>query len=114
MTDRLMNLTPHAVRLLDEHGTTLTELPPAGIPARRAEQLRADGTLNGRIPVVRLTYGPLEDMPEPAPGTWYVVSRLIADACPDRDDLLVPVSLVRDASGNPIGCRALARGAAIS
>ena len=32
---------------------------------------------------------------------------LVASACPDRSDLLVPGPLVRDSEGKVIGCRGL-------
>ncbi|MGW2320089.1 hypothetical protein [Streptomyces sp. NPDC001680] len=111
----LVNLTPHPVRLLAEDGTVLADLPPSTPPARRAELTDPDTLLvvsSATVPVVRLRHGPVENLPAPATGTAYVVSRLVADACPDRDDLLVPAQLVRDADGLPIGCQALARGAA--
>lgn len=112
MTTRLVNLTPHAVRVLDDHGAVIADIPPTAPPARRAEHLRLEGLLDDTIPLARLTFGPVENLPEPADGTWYIVSRPVADACPERDDLLVPARLVRDQHGNPTGCLALARGTA--
>lgn len=41
--------------------------------------------------------------------TLLIVSRLVAEACPERDDLVVPDDTVRDDAGRIIGCRALAR-----
>ncbi|MEU9774282.1 hypothetical protein [Streptomyces sp. NPDC047968] len=112
---RLVNLTPHPVRLVAEDGTTLTELQPSPTPARRTESTEPEPPLIAKgitVPVVRLSFGPVENLPPPTPGTAYVVSRPVADAHPDRDDLLVPARLVRDANGVTTGCRALARGTA--
>jgi hypothetical protein len=61
------------------------------------------------VPVVRVEYGAVSDLPDPAEGTYLIVSLLVAMARPDRHDLLVPVELVRDATGAIAGCRALAR-----
>lgn len=36
---------------------------------------------------------------------YYIVSRMVANALPNRKDLLVPNELVRDDQGNIIGCR---------
>lgn len=62
-----------------------------------------------RVPTVRLVAGPAVDLPEPEIGTLFIVSRVIAEACPDRADLLVPDNLVRDGAGRVVGCRSLAR-----
>lgn len=37
---------------------------------------------------------------------YYVVSKIFADAYPDRDDFLIVDDLVRDDEGNIVGCRA--------
>jgi len=51
----------------------------------------------------------IENLPERQPDTWYVVSRLTAQARPDRDDLLFPLDEVRDEQNVIVGCRALGR-----
>jgi hypothetical protein len=43
------------------------------------------------------------------PSRYYIVSQLVKSALPSRNDLLVPAEVVRDASGNIIGCRSLGR-----
>jgi hypothetical protein len=110
----LINLTPHPIRVFGPRDELVAELPCTATPARRDEDIRPSGELLvGRtsVPLLTLQYGPVLDLPEPRPNTCFVVSRIIADACPDRDDLIVPSDLVRDEHGNPIGCRAFARGA---
>ena len=61
------------------------------------------------IAVVDQSYGDPGSLPGPVDGVWHVVSQLVVNAMPDREDLLFPVDLVRDAEGNIMGCRALAR-----
>lgn len=39
----------------------------------------------------------------------FIVSRVVAEAAKDRDDLLIPDDVARDEEGRVIGCRALAR-----
>jgi hypothetical protein len=39
----------------------------------------------------------------------YIVSRVVAEAARDRDDLVVPDNVIRDDQGRVIACRALAR-----
>jgi hypothetical protein len=45
------------------------------------------------------------DLPDPQPEVAYVVSRLLASALPDRDDLFFPGLEVRDSEGHILGCR---------
>ena len=99
----LVNLTPHAlaVHLLD--GSVMT-VEPSGTVARCRQQDEQVGVLAG-APVFRTVFGEVVDLPEEQKGTTYVVSRLVASACPDRHDLVVPGPLVRDDQGVVIGCR---------
>lgn len=43
------------------------------------------------------------------PAVFFIVSQIVKSACPDRDDLLVPVEVVRDETGAIVGCRSLGR-----
>lgn len=107
--------TPRLVRALDAHDRLLQEIPPPRPPARPAEEHRPAGVVPGtRLPLLRLDHGRAGNPPSSTAGTRHTVSRLVANACPDRDDLLVPALVVRDAHGNPTGCRALARGLSAS
>ena len=44
------------------------------------------------------------NLPEPNPGTYYIVSKMLAQACPEREDLIFPGTLVYDAEDNVVGC----------
>lgn len=103
----IVNLTPHTITVLRE-GAEPIEYPPSGMVARCATQRRMVGTLNG-IPINRTGFGEVSGLPEPAPGVYYLVSALVAQALPQRDDLLIPDDTVRDEEGRIIGCRAFAR-----
>ena len=48
-------------------------------------------------------------LPEPQEGVIYLTSTLVAQAVPDRTDVLVPADLRRDEAGRIIGCGALQR-----
>ena len=63
-----------------------------------------------KIPINKVYYGEIEGLPDFKEGTFYVVSRVVADAAKiiGRYDCLVPDEFVRDSEGNIIGCRALA------
>lgn len=129
------NLTPHPVVIRHEYpaGHVLDHvIPPEPTPARVEERVKymlmtrflrwhpwasfkefTDTNLpyevGGRSVFKILTYGPVTGLPDRAPGVILIVSRLVAQACPDRDDLWFPIDLIRDAGGAPVACGALAR-----
>jgi hypothetical protein len=110
MAETIVNLTPHAVRVLDTAGNTLTTIPPSGQVARVSVTAVAVDPVAG-LPVFRQQAGEIVDLPPPVPGVWYLVSlplRLAAQAA-GRTDVLSPGELIRDAGGQPVGCRGLAR-----
>jgi len=61
-----------------------------------------------RIDVARTRLGAVRGLPPREPDTLLVVSRVIAEALPARDDLVFPDGLVRDACGVVVGARILA------
>lgn len=102
----LKNCTPHALNILV--GDEVIDLAPSGIIPRCSQSEVSDGEVAG-IPVTRQVFGEVVDLPEPEEGTFLVVSRLVASACPERSDLLIPGPLVRDEEGKVVGCRGLSR-----
>ncbi len=104
---RLVNLTPHAIRLLDADGQTVALLPASGMVARVPTRAQAASPIAG-WPTVTLAADPVEGLPGPTPGVWYVVSGLVADRV-WRPDVLYPGALVRDDAGQVVGCRNLVR-----
>jgi hypothetical protein len=64
------------------------------------------------VPVERVAFGPdngVMVLPDPVPGTWFVVALVVGLAASHRSDLLVPHDYVRDVDGSIIGSRKLAR-----
>lgn len=108
---KLINLTPHPVHLHVGDGSrepaAIIVLPPIGTAARCSVHREEVGRVGG-VTIYRSVYGTVENLPEPEDGTYYIVSALVAQACPDRHDLLIPDDTVRDEDGRIIGCRALA------
>jgi hypothetical protein len=100
----IINLTPHGVTI--HGGDTPITLPPSGQVARITMVREQAGTLCG-VPVYRSTPGPVMGLPEPQAGVALLVSALVRLALPGRADLYSPGELVRDSSGQPIGCRGL-------
>jgi len=112
---RVINLTPHEITV-----GGLSIAPDGRVPRLREEtrevgqilvdrdQIQIDGD-GDTIPVTETVLGQLEGLPGPIDGVVYVVSRLVAEAAPDRDDLYFPGRLVRDKDGRVIGAASLSR-----
>nr|DAL55746.1 MAG TPA_asm: hypothetical protein [Caudoviricetes sp.] len=103
---KLVNLTPHTINVYDGD-IHIVDIPVSGLPVARCRQRQKHvGIING-IQITCQTFGDVENLPEWEPDTYFVVSRLVAEALPERDDLLVPGPLVRDEKGQPCGCQGL-------
>lgn len=108
----IVNLTPHALNLMPEgpDGPTVT-IPPSGQVARCAvdrvqvNTVAVDGIA---VPVNQTRFGEVSNLPDPQPDTIFVVSALVAQAVPDRQDVFITDDAVRDEQGRIIGCKALA------
>lgn len=59
------------------------------------------------IKITKQTFGEVTGLPEPRDGVYYIVSKIVAQACPDRHDLLIPGPAVKGEDGRPIGCNGL-------
>lgn len=110
---RYVNLTPHVINVITDVGTV--EIPSSGtarvatVPDTLAKYAIIDGI---EIPVYRTYYddgGPVTGLLDPQDDTTYIVSRQVYDACPDRDDLVIPHRAVRGEGNMIVGCRAFAR-----
>lgn len=102
----LINCTPHTLNIIV--GDEVVDIAPSGIVPRCSQSEQEIGTLDG-IPITKQVFGEVVDLPKPKLDTYYVVSRLVAAACPNRQDLLIPGPLVRDDEGKVIGCKGLSR-----
>jgi hypothetical protein len=125
---RIRNFTPHTVMLrlgcadcgfdateectgLAGHGWLTVALPSEGSARCEVSRQRV-GMVHvpaaGDIPLVHTVFGPVQGLPDPEPGVLLVVSRIVAEALPNRHDLVIPDDIVRDENGNVINARALA------
>jgi len=100
----LINCTPHVITIITAGDDVV--LSPSGIVPRLSVTRILVGMTDG-IPVARPTLGETENLPAPVAGTTLVVSALVAEANRHRQDLASPGELVRNAAGQPIGCRGL-------
>ena len=108
----IVNLTPHALNLMPDGPTgPVVTIPPSGLVARCAvNRVQVDTvTVDGiTVPVNQTQFGSVSDLPDPQPDTIYIVSSLVAQAVPDRQDVFIVDDAVRDDQGRIIGARALA------
>jgi hypothetical protein len=112
---KLVNLTPHDLHVFvgEEYVVTIPREGNEQIPRCAETQARvdtaeivSDGVRYG-VPIYAMAYGAVDYLPQPQEGVAYVVSRMVAEAEPQRRDLLWPVSFVREGeSGRILGCRA--------
>lgn len=96
----IINLTPHAIHV----GEFTFE--PSGTVARCQETTEKAGMFEG-LELVRKAYGVVTDLPDEKPGTLLVVSMMVRQALPLRQDLASPGDLIRDADGKIIGAKNL-------
>ena len=109
---KLVNLTPHAITMMDDNENIICIIEPSGTLARvsvrteRTETLDFDGV---KLATSKSVYGEVEGLPEETDGVAYVVSSLVAQRVPERNDVFIPNESVRDEKGRIIGCKSLGR-----
>ena len=109
--NKIINLTPHSVNVVGDDNSVDITIEVSGNVARCSQTINTVGNIivnNVAIPISSSSYGEVVDLPAPQDDTYYIVSRLVMSACPNRQDLFVPNDLVRDEAGRVIGCRSLA------
>lgn len=102
-----VNLTPHALNIIEEDGNVYT-LPTSGQIARVAATRTVAYVMDG-IEIFETQFGEVEGLPEPDYNNVYIVSALAAQRCRHRADVYSPGELVRNDAGQVIGCRGLTR-----
>lgn len=106
---RLVNLTRHPVKLVDASGNSLTIAPNAEVARVQIERehLTTLTVSNCQIPVFRSRWGRTKHLPEPSEGVLFIVSSIVADASPERTDLVVPDAPIYAENGEIVGMRGL-------
>lgn len=107
MTTNMVNLTAHPLTIIQEDGVAVI-VPPSGRVARINMMRRKVDYLMG-VPVYEVDQVGSEGIPDPEPGTVFVVSQLIQSAFPGRTDLLVPDQTLKRKDRTVIGARAFTR-----
>ena len=104
----IKNLTPHPIMIVGADNEVIATIQPEPTPPRLKATTVPAEPVDG-IATSQTVFGAPEGLPEAVEGTFLVVSQIIKSALPGRADLLVPAEVVRDKSGNIIGCRSLGR-----
>ena len=125
--EAIRNCTPHAISFYKEADCVLNTktrsydlvdadvepwlvLQPEEAPIPRCTTIEeADGALGG-IPMLKLTFGEVENLPPQQDGVLLIVSAICAAAGREqgRTDLVTPAHMVRDQDGKILGCTSLA------
>lgn len=111
---QLVNLTPHAIVMVNGEGDTILTIEPSGTVARvtqttkQLETVTVDGL---DIPVTQNSYGELVNLPEEKAGVSFIVSAMVASAGVElgRTDLFIPNETVRNDKGFIVGCKSLGK-----
>ena len=99
---QFINLTPHILNIIAADGSTVY-IPPDGNRIARVGSISSIvATVNG-INISRQTFGKVVDLPDAQDDVVYIVSRMVKDRVPDRDDVVVPGVPFRDTDGKVIG-----------
>ncbi len=101
----IVNLTPHEVTISMWEDNPIT-IPSEGV-ARVEEKNKHVHFLSGGLEINQLAYGNVTGLPPCRPACLFLVSRIVMAALPERDDLVAPGDLIRDATGKILGCHNL-------
>lgn len=102
----IINLTPHDVVYSNKKNFRVIQT--SGLARCTMESKMVD--IIDNIPVNQNSYGEVIGLPEEKEGTYYIVSRIVAEAMKGkRNDLLIVDKTIRDDKGFIIGFQAFAR-----
>lgn len=107
---KIVNLTPHKITFVTDKGNL--SIDPSGELARVSAKVEETGHIyvtkfGISVPITETTYGEVEGLPDPKENTIFVVSSLVAQRVPEREDVFIPSESVRDEKGRIIGCKSL-------
>lgn len=87
----------------EEYPEPLRVYPAAKNPVRAIYVQRTAGLADGYL-IYRRFLEESFNLPEPKPDTCYIVPKMLAQACPERADLIFTGTVVRNESGDVVGC----------
>lgn len=107
MQPNFINMTPHPINLINDN--VELNIEPSGETIRLNEEWSVVGQFEGITDILNCVYSPSKDLPEKIDGTFYIVSAMVANAFPERNDFLIVAKTLRDDNGRIRGCTAFAR-----
>lgn len=120
MVMTLRNLTPHKIAVFNREEKKEFTIEPEGVVPRvkmvksRSEDFGTNHVnLSGhqhRIEVDDVfASSEVENLPQEEGNVFLIISRTVAEAVPERNDLIIPNDTVRDENGRIVGCKSFAR-----
>jgi len=104
--ERIINMTPHPIVILDNDMNVYRVIESSGQTVRLTMDIVRKGEFDG-IPISKTEFGKPVGLPELDCETYLIVSQLVKNAFPLRHDLVVPAEVIRDEKGDIMGCRSL-------
>lgn len=120
---KVVNLTSHPINLYSRDGTrVIGEIPMSDFVARVDTNVTIDfpvrleledGSTIDNIPLLYQEKDVLTELPEPRDGVYYIVSAMVKDTFPEREDLVMVnttndrLGCMKDGRGRVIGTRSL-------
>ena len=99
-----VNLTPHTIII--HTPVCPVEVPPSGRVAR-VSMTRVKVNMEQGVPLYVSIPGEVTDLPPEGFGRLFIVSAMVRQALPLREDLASPGALIRNDEGQPLGCEGL-------
>ena len=108
-----LNFTPHVITVYSGDDKTIIDMFPSNGVARvtQYETLDTIIQLNGHnVELTKTNIGSVVGLPDEKEGTLIIVSSIVRQALPERNDLISPSNFVRNSiSKQVIGCRNFTR-----
>lgn len=86
---KIINLTPHTIKVVDSNNQVIREYPSAGV-ARVSTTSEVITEVDGGIKIVRTKFGEVQGLPDPDGESIFIVSMVVAQAAAGRNDVVAP------------------------
>ncbi len=101
----IVNATPNQINEL----ITGKSYSPNHIQIRVKDDFTEVGVIDQKVPLFNRVLGEVTGLPKYKYGIYYIVSIMVRDAIPEREDLITVGEIVRDENGVIIGCKGFVR-----
>ena len=103
---QIVNVTPFHVRIANKNGQVYRSFPRGEVVAKVYTEAVQVGDLGG-TPIVNDVVFDVSDIPYPAEGTLFIVTRLVFNHFQDRSDFITPnmTGVIRNDNGNVYAIR---------